>query len=63
MYQEQMTNSYGWSGWTCPKCGLVNAPWVASCPCYQVNNPYTYPYPNTITWSNNTGGETDGKGK
>lgn len=29
---------YSWqmpyrSGWICPKCGRVHAPWVASCPC------------------------------
>ena len=21
-------------GWECPKCGRVNAPWIATCPCY-----------------------------
>lgn len=20
-------------GWVCPKCGCVNAPWAATCPC------------------------------
>ncbi len=22
------------SGWICPKCGRVLAPWVSECPCY-----------------------------
>ena len=33
-------------GWICPKCGIVNAPWKATCDC----NSYQYvpnPYP---TW-------------
>lgn len=21
------------SGWYCPKCGMVNAPWMNQCPC------------------------------
>ena len=21
------------SGWYCPKCGMVNAPWMEQCPC------------------------------
>ena len=42
---------HGNAGWICPKCGRVNAPWVAQCPC--TNNwsapgvPYTPYYPYT----------------
>jgi len=24
-------------GWVCPKCGRVSAPWVSTCPCWQLN--------------------------
>ncbi len=37
MYSPWYPNYYGMpaqQGGTCPKCGRVNAPWVATCPCY-----------------------------
>lgn len=37
---------HGNTGWICPKCGRVNAPWVAYCPCTNTwvipPQPYTY---------------------
>lgn len=34
------------TGWICPKCGRVHAPWVASCNCAAPSEyvPYTPPY-------------------
>ena len=29
------------TGWKCPVCGKVNAPWVQQCPC--AGGPFTYP--------------------
>ena len=37
-------------GWVCPSCGIVNAPWKATCNCVWPNEwryptpPYTYPH-------------------
>lgn len=37
------------TGWICPKCGKVNAPWKPSCDCVEAVNPwqpvYPQPYP------------------
>lgn len=40
------------TGWRCPSCGRINAPWVATCPCYEeaigVNLVPTWP---DYTWT------------
>lgn len=35
-------STYKLQGWTCPKCGRVNAPWVGTCPCYISKMEITY---------------------
>ena len=58
----------GQSGWICPRCGKVNAPWVKSCDCKSIiekteesystitSFPTFIPYPEkwdyTVTYSN-----------
>ena len=38
----------GQQGWVCPKCGRVNAPWVATCPCSKKTVTYTTTTTSTI---------------
>jgi hypothetical protein len=46
-----LTEQYGSGmGWTCPKCGRVNAPHVAECPCSPV-----------VTYTHDSYTTTDGK--
>ncbi len=33
------------SGWLCPKCQKVHAPWVPSCTCHMVTLPVAPPAP------------------
>ena len=48
--QNTYTSTSGWiqykgqEGWVCPKCGRVNAPWIATCPCYDDKG-------YTMTWT------------
>ena len=34
MVSEYPAPSYGQTGWICPKCGKVLAPWMSECDCY-----------------------------
>lgn len=44
---------WGQTGWICPKCGRVNAPWKGTCDCYRdintISTDKTYTLPNTST--------------
>lgn len=44
-YPQPIVPTWPWpnrgefTGWTCPKCGRVNAPSVTTCPCFESNEP------------------------
>ena len=60
------TNYHSYStGWQCPVCSAVNAPWVMQCPCGGQTPSYTITWPAPTTdWpepimnDNSVGGES-----
>lgn len=38
------------AGWICPKCGVVYAPWVASCRCGRPISAGWTPQPSAVPW-------------
>ena len=42
------------AGWECPKCGRVNAPWLATCPCFMEHGP-------VIKWTSSSAGVCEEK--
>jgi len=48
---NELYGDKGWSnsGWVCPKCGRVMAPWMAFCPCYEEGSKVQYTTDTTTT--------------
>jgi hypothetical protein len=48
-YEISMTPQ---TGWVCPLCGKVNAPWAPSCDCHIKSKPMTATYDENSSMTN-----------
>jgi hypothetical protein len=43
------------TGWACPRCGKINAPWVTSCDCYPYSSYPVYYYTSYTPYTTTSG--------